>query len=62
MHGIAINVAVDPTHWQRVRPCGLDPEVMSDLRTSAKASLTMDDVRAVARQQVFLLTVDADPV
>jgi lipoyl(octanoyl) transferase len=56
LHGIAINVAMDPADWQRVRPCGLDPATISDLSTVAGRTIDLDTVKAIARRRVFLLT------
>jgi len=62
LHGIAINIAVDATPWQSVRPCGLSPDVMSDLSTVARRPLAMADAFAAARGLVLLLTVPDDPL
>ena len=45
-HGIAINVAMDLAAFHSIRPCGLDPDVMSDLRRESGADITMDHARA----------------
>jgi lipoyl(octanoyl) transferase len=60
LHGIAINVAMDPAAWQRVRPCGLDPATVSDLSTVAGRAIGLDAVKASARRLVFVLTDLAD--
>jgi lipoyl(octanoyl) transferase len=62
LHGIAINVAMDLAAWRRVRPCGLDPETMTDLRTATGRDLDLDAVKASARRQVFLLLDRGDPL
>ncbi|MGE3172287.1 MAG: lipoyl(octanoyl) transferase LipB [Planctomycetota bacterium] len=62
LHGIAINVAVDPQHWQRVRPCGRAPESMSDLSAACGRPVSMDEVRAAVRARVLLLTAAAVPL
>jgi lipoyl(octanoyl) transferase len=62
LHGIAINVAMDLAAWHRVRPCGLAPETMTDLRTATGREVALDEVKASARQRVFLLTDPADPL
>jgi lipoate-protein ligase B len=62
LHGIAINVAMDPRHWQRVRPCGRAPETIGDLSTACGRAVTLDEVRAVVRDRVFLLTTTNDPL
>lgn len=56
LHGIALNVAMDLAPWHRVRPCGLSPEVMTDLSRAAGAAVTLDRIRALVRERVFLLT------
>lgn len=58
LHGIAINVAMDGAAWQRVRPCGLDPAIMSDLATALGRAVTLDEARAAAARHVHVL-VDA---
>jgi lipoate-protein ligase B len=62
LHGIAINVAMDLAAWRRVRPCGLDPELMTDLRTAAGRDIDMAAVKASVRQRVFVLTDTTDPL
>jgi lipoate-protein ligase B len=62
LHGIAINVAMDAAAWASVRPCGRDPETMSDLSTACGRPIALDDVRAAARERVFLLTAAALPL
>ena len=53
LHGIAINYAMDLAPFFAVRPCGLDPAVMSDLSTCAS--------RQVERAEVVQAAVDALP-
>lgn len=62
LHGIAINVAMDLTAWQGVRPCGLSPDVMTDLSTMAGRPITMAAAKAAARDAVSLLVATGDPV
>lgn len=62
LHGIAINVAMDHEPWQAVRPCGLSPDVMTDLTTAAGRPITMDDARAAARGALSVLAAAHDPV
>ncbi|MCA8944361.1 MAG: lipoyl(octanoyl) transferase LipB [Planctomycetes bacterium] len=50
LHGISINAAMDLTPFQRIRPCGLDPDIMSDLRTAVGRDLTLEDVKQAARE------------
>ena len=54
-HGIALNVAMDLAPFQAIRPCGLDPEIMSDLATIAGRPVTLDQVRAAVRRRLSLL-------
>ena len=55
LHGIAINVAMDLVPFGRVRPCGLDPNIMSDLSRVLGRMVTLDEVKHSARAQVSLL-------
>ncbi len=48
MHGISLNVAIEGEPWNRIRPCGLAPEVMSDLSRVAGRVITLDEVRRQA--------------
>lgn len=59
MHGIGINVSVDGAAWQRVRPCGLSPDIMTDLSTAAGRPIAMQEVIDAATASVSVL-VDAD--
>lgn len=61
LHGISINVAMDLAPFHRVRPCGLDPTVMSDLSREAGRPISMDDARQAALTHVHLLTGTACP-
>lgn len=49
LHGIAINVAVDLQGFHAIRPCGLDPQRMSDLSREAGRSVSMAEAIAAAR-------------
>lgn len=62
LHGIGINVAMDLAPWQLVRPCGLSPDIMTDLSTAAGRPITMDAARAAVRAAVSVLTPVADPL
>jgi len=62
LHGIAINIAVDRAPWQSVRPCGLSPDVMTDLGTVAGRAISMAEAVAAARGLVLLLTGPDDPL
>lgn len=52
LHGIAINVAMDLSAWQRVRPCGLSPEVMTDLSTAASRPIDLAAAKTAARAAI----------
>ncbi len=56
LHGIGINVAMDLRCWQAVRPCGLSPDIMTDLATASGRALTMADAIAAATAAVSVLT------
>jgi lipoyl(octanoyl) transferase len=62
LHGIGVNVAVEGSPWHRVRPCGLSPDIMTDLSEAAGRAITIDAAAAAARDAVSVLTADADPV
>jgi lipoyl(octanoyl) transferase len=55
LHGIAINVAMDLDAFRRIRPCGLDPDVMSDLSREAGRPIAMPDAKDAARRAGFVL-------
>lgn len=44
IHGIALNVTLDPAEFQRIDPCGLGAAVMTNMELEG-AQATMDDVR-----------------
>jgi len=62
LHGIGVNIAVHGTPWHEVRPCGLSPDVMTDLSTVAGRAITIDEAAAAAQQAVSVLTSSDDPV
>ncbi|MSR38751.1 MAG: lipoyl(octanoyl) transferase [Planctomycetes bacterium] len=62
LHGISINVAMDLTPFFAVRPCGLAPEIMSDLSTAAARAITLEEVKAAARAMVFVHLAPRNPV
>lgn len=62
LHGIAINVAMDLRAWQAVRPCGLSPDVMTDLSTATGRPISMDAAKAAARDAVSVLCAGTDPL
>ncbi|MFO1077681.1 MAG: lipoyl(octanoyl) transferase LipB [Planctomycetota bacterium] len=60
LHGIALNIDMPSEPWQAVRPCGLSPDVMTDLSTAAGRPIAMDEARAAARATVLLLAGPED--
>lgn len=60
-HGLAINVAMDLSPFSTIRPCGLPPEIMSDLATLAGREIPLERVRAAARAHLSLLVQAAVP-
>ncbi|MCA8952301.1 MAG: lipoyl(octanoyl) transferase LipB [Planctomycetes bacterium] len=62
LHGIALNVRMDNAPWFAVRPCGLAPDVMTDLSTAAGHEITMAAAAAAVRAAVLPLTASSDPV
>lgn len=55
LHGIAINVAMDLAGFRAVRPCGLDPAIMSDLERVAGRPITLVEAKAAARAALPVL-------
>ncbi|HEX6813231.1 MAG TPA: lipoyl(octanoyl) transferase LipB [Planctomycetota bacterium] len=62
LHGIGINVAMDLAVWQAVRPCGLSPDIMTDLSSAAARPIAMDEAVAAAKAAVSVLTEADDPL
>lgn len=62
LHGIAINVAMDLQPWHDVRPCGLAPEIMTDLARATGRAIAMADAVAAATASVSVLYDPADPL
>lgn len=62
LHGIAVNVAMDLGPWHQVRPCGLDPNVMTDLSRAAGRPIALAEAAAAARTAVSALLAPGDPV
>ncbi|MCK5944945.1 MAG: lipoyl(octanoyl) transferase LipB [Planctomycetes bacterium] len=62
LHGIGVNVAVSGSPWHRVRPCGLSPDIMTDLSAAAGRAITIDDAVTAAADAVSVLTDPGDPV
>ncbi|MCA8966684.1 MAG: lipoyl(octanoyl) transferase LipB [Planctomycetota bacterium] len=61
LHGIGINVAMDLSAWRAVRPCGLSPDVMTDLSTAAGRPIPMAEAIAAATAAVSVLLASPDP-
>lgn len=62
LHGIGINLAMDLQPWHQVRPCGLAPDLMSDLSRLAGRAIGMQEAIAAARAAVSVLADGADRV
>lgn len=62
LHGIGINVAMDLRAWQQVRPCGLSPDIMSDLSTAAGRPISLAAAAVAAADAVSVLTGSGDPL
>lgn len=62
LHGIGVNVAVEGSPWHRVRPCGLSPDVMTDLSHLTGRVIPMRAAITAATAAVSVLTSPADPV
>ncbi len=60
LHGIGVNVAMDLAPWHEVRPCGLSPDVMTDLSRAAGRPLSIAEAVRAATSAVSVLTDDAD--
>lgn len=54
-HGLAINVDMDLSPFQRIRPCGLNPDVMTDLTRASKRQVTMAEAQDAVRASCSLL-------
>ena len=52
LHGISINVAMDLAGFQQIQPCGLDPSIMSDLCRATGRTVSLEEVRQAAQDQV----------
>lgn len=62
LHGVSINVAMNLAAWRSVRPCGLPPEIMTDLSTAAGRSITMPEAVAAATAAVSVFAGASDPL
>lgn len=61
LHGISINVDMDLSPFHRIRPCGLDPLVMSDLSRIAGRKITMQQAAEAARRHLPALLSLSEP-
>jgi lipoate-protein ligase B len=43
MHGIGINIAMELEPWYAVQPCGLSPDLMTDLSRAAGRPIAMHE-------------------
>lgn len=62
LHGIGVNIAVTGSPWHSVRPCGLSPDIMTDLSEALGRPLSMHDAAAAAAAAVSVLVDGADAV
>lgn len=51
MHGFALNVATDLSHFSHINPCGLDSEVMTSLAEQLGAPPDLEEVSVEVAQQ-----------
>ena len=47
-HGISINVAMDLSAFDAIRPCGLHPSIMTDLQTILRRPIALDEAKNAA--------------
>jgi len=45
-HGIALNVSTDLTYFQRINPCGLSADVMTNVQDITQKPVTIEDAKA----------------
>lgn len=62
LHGIGINVAMDLEPWHTVRPCGLAPDIMTDLSRAAGRPIDMAAARDATRAAVSVLVGEDHPL
>ena len=63
LHGISINVAMDLAPFHQVRPCGLDPTIMTDLSRAANRPISMTEAReAAAKLAVKVLLSEVEHI
>lgn len=59
LHGLALNIDLDLAPFFRMRPCGLAPEIMSDLSRAAGRPIGMAEAVAAARATLAALGLTA---
>ncbi len=55
-HGFALNVNTDLTYFGKIRPCGLEPSVMTSMKELAGSPASMEDIKTKLEpifEQVF---------
>jgi lipoate-protein ligase B len=52
MHGFALNVSTDLTRFTTINPCGLEAAVMTSLSRECGRSISLDEVKPLAVQQL----------
>ena len=62
LHGIGINVTVDQEPWRKIRPCGLSPDIMTDLSTAAGRSISMAEAAEQATAAISVLLDASNPL
>jgi lipoyl(octanoyl) transferase len=62
LHVIGVNIAMDLQPWHAIRPCGLAPDVMTDLSRAAGRTITMAEAVAAAHAAVSVLADPGDPL
>lgn len=58
LHGIALNVHMDLAPFQRIRPCGMDPSVVTDLSRCLGREVTLEEAKDAARAALFALLAE----
>jgi lipoate-protein ligase B len=49
-HGFALNVNVDLSYFELIRPCGLDPRTMTSMKSLLGHAVPMDEVKAAVAE------------
>jgi len=55
LHGISVNVDMNLAAFHRIRPCGLDPSVMSDLSRALGRTVSLAEVAGIVRHLAPML-------